>query len=170
MDARRAVSAVAVAVVLLGATGAASPPARDLPHPPILWADLARPAPDRLVIPKLGLDAPVVALRLHSGELATSPGLPTIGWYERGTSPGELGCAVLLGPAVIFARLRLLAPGDLVRVVRRDGQVASFVVERVEPYSERELPAEPGQARLRLVPYAAGSAPVVFASLAGGAG
>lgn len=169
MDTRRAVGAVAVALVLLGATGAASSPARDLPDPPIRWAGLARSAPVRLVIPELGLDAPVVALRLYGGELATPPGHAMMGWYERGTSPGELGCAVLLGPAVMFARLHRLAPGDLVRVVRRDGRVASFTVERVEPYSERELPVDAGQARLRLVPYAAGTGPVVFASLAGGA-
>lgn len=102
-------------------------------------AGLGRSVPVRLVIPALGVDAEVVTLRLHRGELGLPADPRLAGWYERGTSPGELGSAVIVGRAgpvrpdrPIFAELGRLAAGDTVRVVRADGMVASFAVERVE--------------------------------------
>lgn len=131
---------------------------------------LARSAPVRIVIPTLGVDAPVVALALDRDGLPAPPGPAVAGWYGRGTSPGEPGSAVIVGhtragPAgpAVFAGLDRLVPGDPIRVWRADGTVARFTVAGF-PVDQRE----PGPS-LRLVPAGTGpdrrAEPVVFATL-----
>lgn len=70
------------------------------------------------------------------------------GWYELGTSPGQLGSAVILGhvdstngPAV-FYRLRELVPGATVLVTLGDGTVETFKVSRLATIANEDFPAE----------------------------
>ncbi|MEU1882134.1 class F sortase [Streptosporangium sp. NPDC020072] len=112
---------------------------------------LGRAEPTRVVIPRIGVDAPLVVLGVEGdGRLAVPPldHADAAGWYGGGPAPGESGSAVIVGhldtrtgPAV-FARLGELDPGDAVGVVRADGTVAVFAVERVEQAPKAHFPAE----------------------------
>ncbi|MFI8075389.1 class F sortase [Streptomyces sp. NPDC086033] len=107
--------------------------------------------PDRVRIPAIGVDAPLMGLALtRSGSLDVPPaGRKNLaGWYEAGTTPGETGTAVLAGhvdnaegPAV-FYDLGALRKGSAIEVDRRDGSVAVFTVDAVEVYDARNFPDE----------------------------
>ncbi|MDQ0910290.1 class F sortase [Streptomyces canus] len=123
--------------------------------------------PQRLDIPDLGVQAPVVARGLDAkGALDPPPfGRPGIvGWYAAGAKPGAAGAALMVGhvdtetrPAV-FYRISTLKPGETVRVIRDDGRVAEFTVDDVrvvsrESFDARQAygPRESGRAELRLI-------------------
>ncbi|MET9461412.1 class F sortase [Streptomyces canus] len=123
--------------------------------------------PQRLDIPDLGVQAPVVARGLDArGALDPPPfGRPGIvGWYAAGAKPGAAGTALMVGhvdtetrPAV-FYRISSLKPGETVRVIRDDGRVAEFTVDNVrllgrESFDAHQAygPREPGRAELRLI-------------------
>jgi hypothetical protein len=100
---------------------------------------LGRSAPVRIVIPRLAVDAAVVPLRVDRAGLGVPADPRHAGWYERGTSPGELGSAVIVGRSgppdagrPVFAELDRLAAGDTIHIGRADGTVASFAVDLVE--------------------------------------
>ncbi len=107
--------------------------------------------PDRVRIPSIGVDAPLMGLGLlPSGSLDVPPaGAENLaGWYEAGTTPGETGTAVVAGhvdnrdgPAVFYS-LGALHKGARIDVSRRDGTVARFSVDAVEVYDARDFPDE----------------------------
>jgi hypothetical protein len=160
------VAAVAVAATAVGGASAlttppsrSSEPAHDAVQD-IVEVGLGRSVPVRIMIPSIDVDAEVVPLGLDGGELAAPPDATRAGWYERGTSPGELGSAVIVGHAVperlpgpaVFAQLDRVTPGDRIRVVREDGAVASFTVDRVKDFILDDRHRETGaEAQLRLV-------------------
>ncbi|MGW3668411.1 class F sortase [Streptomyces sp. NPDC005141] len=110
-----------------------------LPHSP----------PDRIRIPAIGVDAPLMGLGLTpQGSLNVPPAEKKnlAGWYEAGTTPGERGTAVVAGhvdnadgPAV-FYDLGALRKGGSVEVDRLDGSTAVFTVDAVEVYDSRAFP------------------------------
>ncbi|MEV8638549.1 class F sortase [Streptosporangium sp. NPDC051023] len=112
---------------------------------------LSRAEPTRVVIPRIGVNAPVVVLGVEEdGRLAVPPldHADAAGWYGGGPTPGEPGSAVIVGhldtrtgPAV-FARLGELEAGDSVGVIRADGTVAVFAVERLEQAPKDRFPAD----------------------------
>ncbi|MFE9673203.1 class F sortase [Streptomyces sp. NPDC006259] len=105
--------------------------------------------PDRVRIPSIRVDAPLMGLRLtSSGSLDVPPASKKnlAGWYESGTTPGETGTAVVAGhvdnadgPAV-FYDLGALRRGATIEVDRRDGGVAVFTVDAVEVYDAGDFP------------------------------
>lgn len=107
--------------------------------------------PDRVRIPAIGVDAPLMGLALtRSGSLDVPPaGRKNLaGWYEAGTTPGETGTAIVAGhvdnaegPAV-FYDLGALRKGSAIEVDRRDGSVAVFTVDAVEVYDAKNFPDE----------------------------
>ncbi|MEU1038397.1 class F sortase [Streptomyces sp. NPDC005551] len=107
--------------------------------------------PDRIRIPAIAVDAPLMGLGLTpQGSLDVPPAARKnlAGWYEAGTTPGATGTAVVAGhvdnaegPAV-FYRLGGLKKGSPVEVARRDGSVAVFSVDAVEVYDARHFPDE----------------------------
>ncbi|MEU9349758.1 class F sortase [Streptomyces griseoloalbus] len=107
--------------------------------------------PDRVRIPAIDVDAPLVGLGLTgTGSLDVPPaGRKNLaGWYEAGTTPGETGTAIIAGhvdnadgPAVFYS-LGALRKGSTVEVDRRDGGVAEFTVHAVEVYDARDFPDE----------------------------
>ncbi|MGW4290167.1 class F sortase [Streptomyces sp. NPDC004673] len=124
-------------------------------------------APQRVDIPQLAVQAPVVARGLDSRGGIDPPPFDqpgVVGWYGAGTTPGAAGTALLVGhvdtetrPAV-FYRLSTLEPGETVRVVRADGKVARFTIDDVEVLPADHFDAEraygtrhPGRAELRLI-------------------
>ena len=106
----------------------AAPPAA----PPVV---LPAPAPVRLVIPAIGIDAPITTIATDAtGALVPPTSTALVGWFAAGPPPGGTGPALLAGhvdsragPGVFF-HLRDLRAGDRVDVVRADGSVAAFTV------------------------------------------
>lgn len=84
----------------------------------------AGPRPLRLVIPAIGVRAPIVSVGVGAAGAMEVPGdVATVGWYRFGPSPSRPGSALLVGhvdsrvqgPGVFF-RLSEVEPGDVVRV------------------------------------------------------
>ncbi|MFF9811958.1 class F sortase [Streptomyces sp. NPDC014006] len=143
---------------------AGRPPLAELPP-------AARPlkgaAPQRIDIPDLGVQAPVVGRGLDAAGAIDPPPFDqaaVVGWYAGGAAPGAAGTALMVGhvdtetkPAV-FYKLSTLKPGRTVRVVRADGHVAEFTVDDVEVLPRDHFdahraygPRQPGRAELRLI-------------------
>jgi hypothetical protein len=107
--------------------------------------------PDRIRIPSIRVNAPLMGLGLTAtGSLDVPPAAKKnlAGWYEAGTTPGERGTAIVAGhvdnadgPAV-FYHLGALKKGSAIEVDRRDGAVAVFAVDAVEVYAARDFPDE----------------------------
>ena len=110
-------------------------------------ATLERSMPTRLHIPAIGVDSELVGLGLQDdGRMEVPPGAFPAGWYTGAPTPGELGPAILAGhvdysgSAGVFFRLRELAPGDPVEVVRADGSTVVFRVTHVEQHAKDAFP------------------------------
>ncbi|MBM7172416.1 class F sortase [Streptomyces sp. G44] len=107
--------------------------------------------PDRVRIPAIGVDAPLMGLGLTpTGSLDVPPSEQKnlAGWYEAGTTPGERGTAIVAGhvdnkegPAVFYA-LGALGRGRVIEIERRDGSVAVFTVHAIEVYDAKDFPDE----------------------------
>ena len=105
--------------------------------------------PDRIRIPAIRVDAPLMGLELtRQGSLDVPPPKKTnlAGWYESGTTPGETGTAIVAGhvdnadgPSV-FYDLGSLTRGRTIEVERRDGSVAVFTVDANEVYDAKKFP------------------------------
>lgn len=123
--------------------------------------------PQRLDIPDLGVQAPVVARGLDARGALDPPPFDqpgVVGWYAAGAEPGAAGTALMVGhvdtetrPAV-FYKISALAPGERVRVARDDGRIAEFTVDDVQVLTRAAFdahraygPREPGRAELRLI-------------------
>jgi len=121
------------------------------------------PIPVRISIPRIGVDARVVALGLNRDRTVEVPkNFADTGWFRPGPEPGERGAAVILGhldsrrgPAVFF-RLHLLRAGDLIKVRLRDGSTVRFVAKAMERVKKNRFPTKrvyvhSGPPSLRLV-------------------
>ncbi|MFE9643558.1 class F sortase [Streptomyces sp. NPDC006365] len=123
--------------------------------------------PERLVVPSLGVRAPVMVRGLDARGAIEAPPYAragAVGWYGAGVRPGAEGAALLAGhvdtesgPAV-FRRLSELRPGDKARVLRDDGSVAEFTVDDVQVLARDRFDAQQaygvrqsGRAELRLI-------------------
>ncbi|MFJ9718077.1 class F sortase [Streptomyces sp. NPDC101213] len=145
-----------------GAPRAATPRPRPAPKSPHA---LPRSRATRLAIPYLGLDAPVMDLRLDAGRRLPAPpedDPELVGWYADGPSPGGPGTAVAVGhldtdtgPAV-FSGLSELSPGRRIEVRRADGRTAVYRVDRIRNYEKANFPdqevyGDRGRPELRLI-------------------
>ncbi|PPS86950.1 class F sortase [Streptomyces sp. MH60] len=129
-----------------GTTASSAPPATGAAD-----SALPRSKPVRLRIPEISVDAPFTDLAIgDKGQLQPPPAGDTnlVGWYAKGTSPGERGTAIIAGhvdtktSAAVFARLDQLDKGDKFRVERADGREATFVVDDLETFAKDEFPSE----------------------------
>jgi LPXTG-site transpeptidase (sortase) family protein len=116
-------------------------------------ADLDRAptvAPERLRVPSIGVDAPVVAVGVEDdGEMEVPADVGDAGWYRHGPSPGEPGAAVIAGHVDsreqgrgAFFDLRRLDVGARVEVTDADGNVQRFDVVARRTYDKAGLPAD----------------------------
>ena len=104
--------------------------------------------PARLVIPKIGVDAPVVTLGVDGAGVMQSPKGPfEVGWYDFSAQPGSGSNAVFSGHvdfasvgAAVFWDLRKLGPGDLVEVRLADGTVYQYLVVSSVAYAVADAP------------------------------
>jgi LPXTG-site transpeptidase (sortase) family protein len=100
-------------------------------------------APTRLLVPSIKVDAPVEPVGLDAqGRMATPSLAGNVAWYRLGSSPGDVGDAVMAGhldwtsgPAV-FWYLSKVRKGDEITVERADGTRIKFVADatRSVPY------------------------------------
>jgi hypothetical protein len=112
--------------------------------------------PDSEVSPPTGIDIPAIDVTSHlqrlgrdaDGAIEIPSRWQVAGWYAEGVRPGQAGPAVILGhvdstqgPAV-FYRLRELRRGDKIQITRKDGSVATFVVDRLERHAKTRFPTD----------------------------
>ncbi|MET8630337.1 class F sortase [Kitasatospora sp. NPDC004669] len=126
-------------------------PAASVGAPSAAARPLASSPPTRLLIPSVGVDAPVTGLGLNSDGTVQVPSADRadeVGWYRNGPTPGETGPAVLIGhldtkygPAV-FQRLPELRPGELIHIRRADGGSADFKVRALLQAAKDHFPTE----------------------------
>lgn len=97
--------------------------------------------PIRLVIPSLGVDAPVVAAAMTSSRIQGPPVATDVAWLEQTRRPGEIGPAVLGGVTRLssvpgaFAAIEQLAADDEFVVVGEEGDQLVFRVADVRRQS-----------------------------------
>jgi LPXTG-site transpeptidase (sortase) family protein len=117
---------------------------------PTATAPASTALPVRLVIPKIGVDAPVTVKGLDpNGAMQNPNGPEDVAWYDFTARPGQGGNAVFsghldyhdYGPAV-FARLREMTTGDLVEVRLEDGAVYRYVVTISVLYPAGSAPSQ----------------------------
>ncbi|GAB2723566.1 class F sortase [Kitasatospora kifunensis] len=128
---------------------ASDEPELELEPEPQEIAPPAVPAPTRVKIPSLGVDAPLTGLSLQPDGVLEAPDpndTKRAGWYKDGTRPGAVGTAVIAGhvdsmtgPAV-FYKLGLLKKGSDIEVDQADGHTALFTVDAVETYPLNAFP------------------------------
>jgi hypothetical protein len=149
------VAAAVVATALPTGLPAAQPTARPAAYLPVRTVAFSAasaapgPAPVRLQVPSADIDTSLIGTDLDGGGALVPPSDDTVaGWYRAGPAPGDAGPAVLpghvdgpAGPAVFF-RLRDVAVGDPVTVVRADGTTVRFAVTRVARYAKDTFPTE----------------------------
>ncbi|MCF4136000.1 class F sortase [Streptomyces sp. Tue 6430] len=107
--------------------------------------------PDRVRIPAIRVDAPVMQVGLDTDGWvgAPPPEDPNLaGWFTGAVSPGEKGTAVVVGhvdnlqgPAVFYG-LGALKKGNHVEVSRRDGKTAVFEIYGVEVFEKNNFPGD----------------------------
>lgn len=112
---------------------------------------LASSAPIEVLIPALGVDAPVTTVGPDpdGGVGAPPPEYKNLaGWYTGAPTPGEQGTAVIdghvdnmQGPAVFYG-LGALHKGNQVDVVRSDGSTAVFTIYGIEVFAKNAFPGE----------------------------
>ncbi|MEU0005276.1 class F sortase [Streptomyces sp. NPDC006314] len=132
---------------------AAAPDSRATPDtvPAAAPASLPFSAVDRVRIPAIQVDAPVMPVGLDANGWvgAPPPEDPNLaGWFTGAVSPGEKGTAVVVGhvdntkgPAVFYG-LGALKKGNRVEILRKDGKTAVFEIYGVEVFEKSNFPGD----------------------------
>ncbi|GAA4008324.1 class F sortase [Streptomyces sp. NBC_01352] len=107
--------------------------------------------PDRVRLPAIQVDAPVIPVGLDADGwvAAPPPEDPNLaGWFTGGVSPGEKGTAVVVGhvdnqqgPAVFYG-LGALKKGNGVEIARKDGKTAVFEIYGIEVFEKNNFPGD----------------------------
>ncbi|MEV6958085.1 class F sortase [Streptomyces sp. NPDC051207] len=103
--------------------------------------------PVRIRIPAIGVDQPLISLRVQQDGRLSVPDEPErIGWWSDGPRPGSPGATVVVGhvdsatgPGA-FHGLSALDPGDEVTLVRDDRSTITFTVRALRQYEKDALP------------------------------
>ncbi|MEU4259565.1 class F sortase [Streptomyces fradiae] len=136
-----------VDTVLAAAPEASGPPA---PLPAASPAEPS-PAPRRVTVPRVGLDAPVRPVGVTAeGDMAVPADPAVAGWYHYGPAPGGAeGSAVLVGHVDgetgdlgEFAALYRVRPGDRVQVGRAGAEPVAYRVTARTTVPKDALPDE----------------------------
>lgn len=114
------------------------------------------PRPIGIVIPAIGLSAPVAPLGLNRDRTLQVPtDFGDTGWFQGGPEPGETGAAVIVGhvasrrgPAV-FYRLRKLRAGDVITIRLQDRSVVRYVMTSAVRVRKSRFPTKLVYARTR---------------------
>ncbi|MEU3403679.1 class F sortase [Streptomyces sp. NPDC006670] len=146
------------------ATRADQQPA-NAPTPPADMEVLDHSSVQRIRIPTINVDAPVMTVGLDAQGWIDAPppqDRNLAGWYLNGISPGQQGSAVIVGhvdnaqgPAVFYG-LGSMKPGNHIEVERYDGRTAVFEVYGVEVFAKDAFPGarvygDTGHPELRVI-------------------
>ncbi|TMR23200.1 class F sortase [Nonomuraea turkmeniaca] len=122
------------------------------PLPQITPAPAMMPStPVRIVIKRLGINAPIKAVGLaKDGTIQVPPpdNPNLVGWYRNMSTPGQAGPAVLLGHkdtrtrSAVFSALFQIKNGDTIEVKRQDRTTAVFTVGGVEQANKKTFPTQ----------------------------
>lgn len=102
--------------------------------------------PTRLLISSIGVNAPVQSLGMTSdGLIAVPKSYGVVGWYNKGSIPGQPGPAVLVGHYTggnggVFDKLKDLNDGDLITVTNGKGQTFTYKVSAKNEYDKENVP------------------------------
>jgi hypothetical protein len=120
--------------------------------PPRAFPVLDPSRPQRLSIPSIKVDAPILDVGLTAdGKSVDVPPLQQhdqAGWFDGGPTPGQFGPALIVGHAdtrtgpSVFYHLSQLKAGQRIEVQRSDRSVAIFEVNSVEHYNKGRLPIQ----------------------------
>lgn len=147
--------AVALGVLVIGHAAPKVAPVTVLSQGPSTAAHVAtfvtvpHSGPEELLIPALGIHIRVGRLGLQpDGAVEVPETTHTVGWFDRGVTPGQVGSAVILGhvdsylgPGVFF-ELKTLRADDLITVILADGTVTRFRVTKVLQFAKTSFPDE----------------------------
>ncbi|MBG0827690.1 class F sortase [Planomonospora sp. ID67723] len=129
-----------------------APPTVPPPQPTVPAAPAMLPStPKRLVIPRLGVSAPIRSVGLDAkGAIQVPPvnNANLVGWFREGPTAGEAGPAIMLGHkdtrsgGAVFSRLGEIRNGDVIEVHRQDGVIAVFTVGGLEQAEKSVFPTQ----------------------------
>jgi len=150
---------VSAATASRGITSTIIPATVHLAAPPAATAPAVKPAkaaaaslpasqPVRIIIPAIGVNAPVVPVGQTAGSVGTPPltNHDLAGWYDGSVTPGQTGPSLIdghidgYGLASVFYRLPSLKTGDVIGVLLKDGETASFKVTWVQVVTKTAFP------------------------------
>jgi sortase (surface protein transpeptidase) len=132
-----------------------------LPDPQEILSEMTQgnDFPVELIVPSIKLDVPVIDVDVNAkGEMDVPDGTTNnVGWYERGTIPGNTGSAVF--DAHVFAALKNLRNakvGDDIYVTTKSGRSLHFRIQESTVYKTAEVPLQKlfnraDEARLNLI-------------------
>ena len=110
---------------------------------------LTRSEPSSITIPAIGVKAKLISLGLDSEGAMEVPTTGTVaGWFNGAPTPGEIGPAVIVGHVDwggkigVFYKLKNLKKGDLVKVLRSDGQQVTYSVTGIITVNKLKFPTE----------------------------
>ena len=118
--------------------------------PPATASPLSRASLDRIVIPSVEIDAPIVVKGVDANGVMVAPDTAyDVAWYDFTSRPGEGSNAVFsghvdyvnVGPAV-FWRLKDLQPGDAIQIRFADGVSAEYAVSAVNTFEAATAPVD----------------------------
>lgn len=104
----------------------------------------AKGRPNRILVPELGIDAPVIGIDVVDGVLLPPDDPQVLGWWQNGAQPGaRFGSALITGHTVssgggAFDDLETLDAGDDVRI-RTDAGVIPYEVTGVRIFPKASL-------------------------------
>lgn len=152
-------AAEGVPVTSVGAVSPSAPPGSSAgPSLPVLTArpavpsaGVSAPAPRRLRIPSVGIDAAIVPVGVDpAGAMVIPREVASVGWYRFGPAPGApAGAAVVAGHvdakdqgAGALLPLREARVGDRVSITRADGTTITYRIVGKETIVKSRLPVE----------------------------
>jgi len=101
--------------------------------------------PVRLIIPSISLDDAIIPVGVNSKKEMDVPSGKTsnIGWYKYGTTPGDVGSAVLDAHIfAAFAKLKYVPVGADIYVVMQNGEKLHFVVQEAKNFMLADLTSD----------------------------
>lgn len=102
--------------------------------------------PVRLIASSIGINARIDGLgTTPEGLIAVPKSYGTVGWYNKGSTPGKSGPAVLVGHYTggyggVFDKLQDLKDGDLITVKNGKGQAFTYRVTKKAQYQKDQVP------------------------------